>query len=63
MEPCDLCDTWPGGVFDFSRPCCWARWLKRQPPHVDRKQQIAMLADQKGREFIDQVRAVWANVD
>ena len=62
-EPCNLCNEWPGGLFDMSRPCCFARWLKRLPAHVDRKPLVADAAETKGADFINDTRAMWNKVD
>lgn len=63
LEPCELCDDWPGPLFDMSRACCVARFLKRAPPHVDRHAEFARLRQDKGPEFVADVQALWERVE
>jgi hypothetical protein len=63
LEPCELCDDWPGPTFQMDRPCCVARWLKRQPPHVDRHVELARLRQEKGAAFVADVQALWEKVE
>ena len=62
-EPCDLCNDWPGGLFEMDRPCCMARWLKRLPPHIDRRRQVEVIAESRGKEFVEAMRDVWNKVE
>ena len=62
MQVCKLCDDWPAPLFDLSRPCCWARWLKRLPEHYDVKERLRQLERDKGAEFVQSVRAAWGSV-
>lgn len=59
---CSLCDDWPGPLFDMSRPCCCARWVKRQPPHVDKKELLHQFEQQKGQDFRRSMEALWGSV-
>lgn len=59
---CKLCDDWPGPLFDMSRPCCCARWVKRLPPHYDKKELVRNFEREKGAEFVQSMRAYWGMV-
>lgn len=53
---CELCDDWPGSLYQMDRPCCVARLWKRAPPHFDRKAAAAQTETERGAEFVARVR-------
>ena len=60
---CDLCDDYPGSLFDMSRACCVARWMKRQPPHFDRNAFFEELRESHGEDFVRSVHGFWGMVE
>lgn len=61
-EPCDLCRS-GGGIYQMDRPCCVARWMRRQPPKFDPRAFAVAIETERGAAFLEAVRQAWRRSD